>query len=351
MNIQLELGKIIDLLGEGACSLDRSFSINALASLENATEHDLAILIDRGDQSVFEGTSLEEIKKSKAGLFLAVRPIVEGKNYLLVKDPLSAFQKIVDFIAQQKESKEADIAPDVVISPGAVISRGAKIGPGTVIGAQVFIGADCIIGAQVLLHAGVKILDRCVVGDFSIIHAGAVIGSDGFGYQVTAQGLRKIPQIGIVRIGRQVEIGANCSIDRASFDATIIGDGVKLDNAVHIAHNVKIGAGTAILAQTGIAGSVTIGKGCQIGGQVAIKDHVQIGNGVKIVSKSGVMHDLADGQIVAGIPAMPFNQWKRLCVVLVKLPDMVKTFRAGAVSSGHGHSRKPFWKRLFFGGL
>jgi UDP-3-O-[3-hydroxymyristoyl] glucosamine N-acyltransferase len=174
---------------------------------------------------------------------------------------------------------------------------------------------------------GVIILDRCHIGDNSIIHAGTVIGSDGFGYQVSQTGMKKIPQIGIVDIGKYVEIGANCSIDRAAFDVTQIGNGVKMDNGCHIAHNVIIGDHTAILAQTGIAGGVKIGMGCMIGGQVAIKDHVVIGDGVKVVSKSGVLTDVSNGQTVAGIPAIPFSQWKRTVVILGKLPEYIKTMQ------------------------
>ena len=150
------------------------------------------------------------------------------------------------------------------------------------------------------------------------------IGSDGFGYKVTKAGMQKIPHTGVVTVGRGVEIGANCSIDRALFDATVIGDGVKIDNNVHVAHNVIIGSGSAILAQTGIAGSAVIGMGCQIGGQVAIKNNVRIGNFAKVVSKSGVLNDIKDGETVAGIPAIPFGQWKRFVVASQKLPEMIK---------------------------
>ena len=141
---------------------------------------------------------------------------------------------------------------------------------------------------------------------------------------MTKQGLQKIPQIGIVSIGMWVEIGANCTIDRASFDKTIIGNGVKLDNSVHIAHNVIVGDGTAILAQTGIAGSTKIGIGCQIGGQVAIKNDIVIGNGVKIVSKSAVAHSLKNGETVSGFPAVPFMQWKRSQALINRLPEFAK---------------------------
>jgi UDP-3-O-[3-hydroxymyristoyl] glucosamine N-acyltransferase len=148
-------------------------------------------------------------------------------------------------------------------------------------------------------------------------------------------GLRKVPHVGIVRIGKHVEIGANTTIDRSEFGETVVGDGVKIDNCVHIAHNVKIGPGSAILAHTGVAGSVEIGTGCQIGGQVAIKDHIKIGDGAKIVSKSAVMRDVAPKAVVCGIPSMPFSQWKRVMVVLARLPEYVKAFKK---------KKKPWWR-------
>ncbi|MCK4517978.1 UDP-3-O-(3-hydroxymyristoyl)glucosamine N-acyltransferase [Candidatus Babeliales bacterium] len=234
-------------------------------------------------------------------------------------------------------SQWAIVEDNVSIGAGAVIEDDAKIGYGATIGANVFVGQGAVVGCGVVLHPGVKILERSVVGDNTIIHSGAVIGSDGFGYRVMKTGLRKITHIGIVIIGKSVEIGANTTIDRAEFDQTVIGDGVKLDNQVHIAHNVKIGPHTAILAQTGIAGSTIIGAGCQIGGQVAIKDHLTIGNEVKIVSKSAVMKNLKDGEIVCGIPSMPFSQWKRMMVALARLPELLKKNR----------TRKTFWQKLF----
>jgi len=324
MNLNLTLQDILCLLDVVECHIESSFLVKKIASLEQAGPDDIAIILDRGDQSVFDAVSAEKIKQSKAGILLARSALVDGKRYLLVKDEIAAFQKLVDVIAQRSLQNDRQIASTAQIHQSAIVEQGAVIGQNAVIGAHVLIGRDCQIGAGVILHPGVKVLDRCIVGDGTIIHAGAVIGSDGFGYQVTKMGLRKVPQIGIVRIGKSVEIGANCTIDRASFDQTIIGNGVKIDNLVHIAHNVTIGDGCAILAQTGIAGSVTIGVGTQIGGQVAIKDNVVIGNGVKVVSKSGVMSNLADGLTVAGIPSMQFSQWKRCMVALNKLPEVVR---------------------------
>jgi len=339
-----ELKRIIEFQSE----LDDSFLVKNISSLENATQNDLAVLIDRGDRSVFSPISLEKIKKSNAALILTEKPIVDGKNYLVVKDALKAFQKIVEFVEKKNHEQkiEKQIDSTAIISKSAVIEDGAKIGTNTFIGEQVFIGKGVEIGSNVKIYPGAKILDRCIIGNNCIIHSGTIIGSDGFGYSVTKLGLCKIPQIGIVKIGNDSEIGANCCIDRAAFDQTFIGNGVKLDNQVHIAHNVFIGDHTVILAQTGIAGGAVIGIGCQIGGQVAIRDHIKIGNGVKIVSKSGVMKDLKDGEIVAGIPALPFLQWKRTTVIFTKLPEILKTFVQLKTFIQKFKEKKPWWMRF-----
>lgn len=337
MKLNLELQEL-ELLVKGQATLGPSFLVQNIASLESATEFDVAVLFEPEDGSPFPPLEKQAIEKSNAGLFIAKQEIVQGERYLLVTDPLQALTKLAAYaegkLYEEMQAPELQsnyfVSPDVVIAhgvtvgAGAVIESGAVIGAGTIIGAQCFIGKQVIVGAGVLLHPGVKILDRCTVGDGTIIHAGTVIGSDGFGYRISKQGLRKIPQIGVVTIGRMVELGAGVMIDRAAFDATIIGDMVKIDNGVHIAHNVTIGAGTAILAQTGIAGSVRIGRGCQIGGQVAIKDHVTIADGAKIVSKSAVMRNLEAGEVVCGIPAMPFFEWKRISVAVTKLPELLK---------------------------
>ena len=358
MNLNLQLSELLGILGEGTVTQDPSFHIQRVTSLEQAGPHDLAIVFDRGDQSVFDGIAQKVIQDSQAGLLLAATPIVEGKQYLLVKDPLQSFSRLFAHI--QKVSCVVRVASSAVIDTTAcvdtsvivedhvVIARNAKIGCNTIVKAGSFIGSGVVIGDNVIIYPGVKILDFCVVGDHSIIHAGSVIGSDGFGYQVTATGLRKIPQIGIVKIGKHVEIGANCSFDRASFSETIIEDYVKIDNGVHIAHNVVIGMGTAILAQTGIAGSAKIGRACQIGGQVAIKDNVRIGNNVKIVSKSGVIvwNDLADGEVVAGIPARSFSQWKRTMVVFSKLPELAKSVKELATIAQQMSNKESVLKKI-----
>lgn len=332
MHLDLTLEQIITVINGKREFVESSLSpIQGIASLEKATPNDLAIIFDRGDASVFDPLSLEKIKQSQASVFIAAQPVVSGKNYILVDDALAAFEKLVAHAKHADLGAHADLTnpeyADTTIGSNAVIEPSATIGAHTSVGALCYIGKHCSIGTHVTLYPGVTVLDHCVVGDYSIIHSGTVIGCDGFGYQVNKTGLRKIPQIGNVVIGKGVEIGANCSIDRATFDHTVISDGVKMDNNIHIAHNVFIGQSTVILAQTGIAGSTRIGVGCQIGGQVAIKDNIVIGDGAKIVSKSGVLADVPAGQTVAGFPALPFNEWKRLTVMLKKLPDFLKQTR------------------------
>ncbi|HBS48539.1 TPA: UDP-3-O-(3-hydroxymyristoyl)glucosamine N-acyltransferase [Candidatus Dependentiae bacterium] len=333
MKINLTINELSNLI-EGTTTLDPNFLIEEIKSLETASENDLSIFLDHEDASVFDPLSLDLIKKSNAKLIIASKAWTPEKSFLIVSDPLAAFQKLTNFIEHKNCSceisplasihKTAKIAQNVTIKQFATIEENCSIGENSIIHSNVFIGKNCQIGTNVIFYPGVKVLDRCIIGNNTIIHSGSVIGSDGYSYKPRKNGLWKVPQIGIVRIGNHVEIGSNCCIDRAAFDETIISDGVKLDNLVHIAHNVKIGAHTAIIAQTGIAGGATVGMGCQIGGQVAIKDHIKIGNGVKIISKSGILKDLKDGAIVAGMPAIEFNEWKRLTISLSKLPKMVK---------------------------
>jgi UDP-3-O-[3-hydroxymyristoyl] glucosamine N-acyltransferase len=342
MIVQLPVKTLLSVLDNVIrCDVDDAFVVHRISSLQTADSQDLAIVLDRGDASVFGPLSLDAIKNSKAGILLTQEEFDFGSKQIIVKDALAAFTALTSFISQLtlKNLSAAVVSSQSIVDETAVVRPGTTIGDNTVVGAHVFIGHGCSIGRNVILYPGVKILDFCSVGDNSIIHAGTVIGSDGFGYNVSKMGLRKIPQIGVVTIGSNVEIGSHCTIDRAAFDQTVVSDGVKMDNGIHLAHNVKVGAHTVILAQTGIAGSVEIGMGCQIGGQVAIKDHTKIGNGVKIVSKSAVMNDLKDGEVVCGIPAVAFNQWKRQMVCINKLPDLVKTFNASL--------KKKWWQRLF----
>ena len=337
MHLNLDFADFKKITKSAGTMLPADFVLHRIASLEYASNTDVAVFIERGDAAVFGDISTEKVQATKAACILAAHDILPGRT-CIVSDPLEAYQTLIEFIAKRDRkaffrddrhphafiSRDAHIAHDVIIGPSAVVMPGAHIGSGCILEAHTYVGIDAILGKNILVHPGAKILDRCIVGDYSILHAGSIVGSDGFGYQVTQQGLRKIPQIGIVRIGKHVELGANVTIDRAAFDETLIDDGAKLDNLVSIAHNVSIGKGCAILPLTCLGGSARVGAGTLIGAQVAIRDNVIVGNRVKIVSKSGIMENIEDGKTVAGVPAVAFTEWKRTQVILRQLPTLMR---------------------------
>ena len=220
-------------------------------------------------------------------------------------------------------SEKATIGENCYIGDFAVIEAGAVVGDGAKIYPQCYVGDNVKIGAKTTLYAGVKIYEGCSVGANCILHAGAVIGADGFGFAPNAEGgFDKIPQLGNVIIEDNVEIGANTCIDRAKTDSTIIRKGVKLDNLIQIGHNVQIGENTVSSAQTGIAGTSKVGSNCFLAGQVGIADHVTIGNRVMIGSKSGLDKSVPDGEIRFGYPALPGMQYHRSFAVFKELPEL-----------------------------
>ena len=232
-------------------------------------------------------------------------------------------------------SKMASINEGATLGEGcyvgdfAVVERGAKIGDNVQIYPQCYIGDNVTIGEGTKIYPGVKIYEGCKIGKNCILHAGAVIGADGFGFAPREDGtFAKIPQLGIVIIEDNVEIGANTCVDRAKTDATIVHSGVKLDNLIQLGHNVEVGANTVMSAQVGIAGTTKVGANCFIAGQVGIADHVTVGNGVKIGSKSGIDKNVPDGEIRFGYPALPGVQYHRSFAVFRQLPDMAYTLRA-----------------------
>ena len=223
---------------------------------------------------------------------------------------------------------EATIGEGCYIGDFAVIERGAKVGDNVQIYPQCYIGDNVTIGEGTKIYAGVKIYEGCVIGHNCILHAGAVIGADGFGFAPREDGsFAKIPQLGNVIIENNVEIGANTCIDRAKTDSTIIRSGVKLDNLIQIGHNVEVGANTVMSAQVGIAGTSKVGSNCFVAGQVGIADHVTIGNRVKIGSKSGIDKAVGDDEIRFGYPALPGMQYHRSFAIFRQLPDMATKLR------------------------
>lgn len=221
---------------------------------------------------------------------------------------------------------EATIGKEVGIADFVVVGRGARIGDGCVLYPHVFVGENVQIGAGTILYPGVKIYRDTAIGKRCVIHANAVIGSDGFGFAPQADGSwRKVPQLGRVCIEDDVEIGANAVVDRATMGQTLIRQGAKIDNLVQIAHNVEIGAHTVIAAQAGIAGSTRLGKGCQVGGQAGFVGHISVADGTRVQAQSGVARSVAqEGQALQGSPAFSYMDYNKAYAVFKKLPQLYR---------------------------
>ena len=224
-------------------------------------------------------------------------------------------------------SEKAKIGNNVYIGPFSVVEDGAVIGDNTQVYPHVTIGEGASVGAGCILYPHVTIYYGCKIGNRCILHAGSVIGADGFGFAPTPQGYNKIPQIGIVELEDDVEIGANTCIDRSTMGRTVIRKGVKLDNLIQVAHNVEIGENTVMSAQTGIAGSSKVGSWCMIGGQCGISGHISLGNKVNLAAKTGVIGNLKDGETMMGYPAIGYRNFLRSSLVYKDLPELSKTVR------------------------
>jgi UDP-3-O-[3-hydroxymyristoyl] glucosamine N-acyltransferase len=218
----------------------------------------------------------------------------------------------------------ADVTGALSIGPYSVIGPGTVVGAGSRLGAHVVLGSDITLGTDCRVYAGVTMREGCQVGNRVIIHAGVILGSDGFGYYPGSEGICKIPQIGIVEIQDDVEIGAGACIDRATTGRTVVGAGSKVDNLVQIGHNVVLGKACSLSAQTGVSGSSTLGDGVMTGGQVGVGDHLKVGAGAKVGGQSGITRDVPAGQSVFGTPAIEVGESFRLFATLRKLPELLR---------------------------
>ncbi|NDF12956.1 MAG: UDP-3-O-(3-hydroxymyristoyl)glucosamine N-acyltransferase [Proteobacteria bacterium] len=290
---------------------------------------------DTGDLSFLDNKKyVEAFQKTKAGACIIHSqyiPKAPTSMALIVSDnPYASYARAATLFYPHYSPIESRISERATIHPSAQIGEQAEIEAGAVIGANAVIGEKCliransvigdgvIIGKNTTIHAGVH-LTHSVVGEHVIIHQGASIGQDGFGFAFDKGQHLKVPQLGRVVIGNHVEIGANSTIDRGSGPDTVIGDGTKIDNLVQIGHNVTLGKGCIIVAHVGISGSTTIGDYTVIGGQVGVAGHLTIGSQVKIAAQSGVMRDVEDGITVGGTPAVPIIQYHRQTTLIEKM--------------------------------
>jgi UDP-3-O-[3-hydroxymyristoyl] glucosamine N-acyltransferase len=275
-------------------------------------------------------------EKSAATAIIAANGFSSAtKTVIRVANPRVAFARALAVFFPEPRFAPG-IHPSAVIAPSAQIDPTAHVGPHCTVGERVKLGPLCVLQAGVVvgddsalaedvnLFPNVVIYARAQIGRRVRIHAGSVIGSDGFGYVLDGGVHRKVPQIGNVIIGDDVEIGSNCSVDRGALGSTIIGKGAKLDNLVHVAHNVVIGDHSILCAQVGIAGSSKLGQFCVLAGQVGIAGHLKLGNQVTVGSKAGVMNHIPDGQTWLGIPAQPDQLAKRMMIASRRLPDLMR---------------------------
>jgi len=308
--------------------------VKSLAKIEEGKNGDLSFLANP--------KYTPHIYTSKASIVIVNKSFLADKDInatlIKVEDPYTSFSQLLGLYNQKKFNKvgvseKADVAASSTIGDDVFIGAFTSIAESAIIERNVKIYPNCYIGENVtikentILFSGVKIYHDCIIGANNIIHSGVIIGSDGFGFAANRNtDYKKISQIGNVVIGNNVEIGANSTIDRATMSSTIIGNGVKLDNLIQIAHNVEIGEHTVIAAQTGVAGSSKIGKNCMIGGQVAVSGHLSIADKVKIAGQSGIASSIKEeGRIVQGPMAFDIKDFQRSYLIFKKLPEIYQT--------------------------
>jgi UDP-3-O-[3-hydroxymyristoyl] glucosamine N-acyltransferase len=321
------VGQIAALLnkqyqGEGNCRLDK------VSSWESADAKSL-IFLELGKPAA-------QLVKFIAGCVIAPQAIAPaGINVIFSEQPKLDFARAAAFLHPQPISsgvrhpmaivaEDAIIEEDVELGPFVVVESGARIGKGSILQAGVIVGERCRIGRECLLYPQVVLYPESDLGDHVILHAGVTVGGSGFGFVFDGNSQVRFPQVGSVEIGNDVEIGANTTIDRGSLGVTRIGNGVKVDNLVQIAHNVEIGKNVVIAAQTGISGSTIIEENVIIGGQVGFGDHARVQKGAIIGSKAGVLPGkiVRSGDVYWGVPVRPLREYKRLNALFGRLPEM-----------------------------
>lgn len=316
------------MLVEGKISGNPDIKISGVSEIQNGKAETITFLGNPTYKKYLDNTSASAV-------IVANEAYLSGKNGIIVENPQLAMAKVLSVFSPDKYKPKgihskavvdssSNIGNNVTIEAGAVIEAGVRVGDSTFIGANVYVGENTKIGSECKIYQNVVIYHNIFIGNKTIIHGSTVIGCDGYGFVKDKDQYFKIPQTGKVLIGDQVEIGANSVIDRATIGETIIGNMTKLDNLVHIGHNVQIGSGCLITAQVGIAGSATIGDNCSMGGQAGVVPHVEIGPESIIAAKSGVTKSLAGGEMYSGYPARPIKEQHKRDAVYSEISNMKK---------------------------
>ena len=333
MSSPRSLAEIAELVG-GKLEGDGSVLITGVADLQGAGPSEL---------SFFAHPRYEAAARQARAAALLVGPQAPkdlGQARIRVANPSAAFTRVAMLFAPAEGPRHHGIHSSAVVAPGVeigsevgigpnvVIEAGAKIGEGTQIGAGSYLGRDVRIGSRCVLHPRVYVGDRCLLGNRVVLHPGAVVGADGFGYEMKDGKHHKVPQLGYVQIDDDAEIGANTTIDRGRFARTHIGEGAKIDNLVMIAHNCVVGPHSVIVAQSGLSGSTTTGHHVTIAGHVGTVGHIHIGSGAILTAKSGVTKDVPEGQTWRGAPARPIKEQMEMEAYIQQLPQLVKRLKA-----------------------
>jgi len=324
-SMEYTLGELAQLVG-GTLKGPAHVVIEGIAPIDSATPRDITF-IHRGIYARLAG-------RSQAAAFI-VGPDHEGlaRSLIVVPNPYLAYAQVATLFAPPRRrwpgisnqaclGREVELGREVSIAPLVFIGDKVRLGDRVTIMPGCVIGDEVQIGEDTLLHPNVTILDRCRLGNRVIIQSGTVIGADGFGYLPGPEGYRKIPQLGAVAIEDDVEIGANCTIDRGALGDTRVGRGVKISNQVQLAHNVTVGDHSLLVAQVGVAGSSKLGQRVVLAGQVGVVEHIELGDGVTVGGQGGVNHSLPPGQVATGYPARPQKEYLKISALLPRLPQI-----------------------------
>jgi UDP-3-O-[3-hydroxymyristoyl] glucosamine N-acyltransferase len=315
----------------GVCQGPKDLKIQGLAAIEQAGPTEITF--------VTRAKFARQIETSRAGAFIVPPEFDQVPRPLLIAaNPYLAYAKIAGFFApplrrwpgisnQACLGADCTLGQDVSIGPFVSLGDNVSLGDRVTLYPGVVLGKGVSIGSDTTIYANVTVNDRCTLGSRVIIHSGTVIGADGFGFAPDGATFYKIPQLGTVIIEDDVEIGANCSIDRGALGETKICRGVKIDNLVMVAHNVVIGENSILVAQVGISGSTHVGRNVMLAGQAGLVGHITIGDGVQVGAQSGVTNSISAGQVFMGSPALPLRDYKRMKAIQKKLPEVYDRLR------------------------